>query len=79
MGIWRIFGHAPGCLESPSPALHCHAQHPPPPPPPGALCPGLRPYVRKKSLPSTPESSPLIPNLVYFPDLKDALKSYMHA
>eukprot|EP00983_Pelagomonas_calceolata_P076797 1153576-Pelagomonas_calceolata.AAC.1 len=29
--------------------------------------------------PSTPESSSPIPNLICFPDLKDALKSHMHA
>eukprot|EP00983_Pelagomonas_calceolata_P052209 1142738-Pelagomonas_calceolata.AAC.1 len=35
--------------------------------------------AQEEARPSTPESSPLIPNLVYSPDLKDALKSHMHA
>eukprot|EP00983_Pelagomonas_calceolata_P057553 1145115-Pelagomonas_calceolata.AAC.1 len=34
--------------------------------------------AREEARPSTPESPPL-PNIVYFPDLKDALKSHMHA
>eukprot|EP00983_Pelagomonas_calceolata_P121887 1160848-Pelagomonas_calceolata.AAC.2 len=34
--------------------------------------------AREEARPITPESSP-IPNLVYFPELKDALKSHMHA
>eukprot|EP00983_Pelagomonas_calceolata_P065912 1148783-Pelagomonas_calceolata.AAC.4 len=35
--------------------------------------------AREEARPSTPESSSHIPILVYFPNLKDALKSYMHA
>eukprot|EP00967_Tisochrysis_lutea_P062820 scaffold80812_cov21-Tisochrysis_lutea.AAC.3 len=27
MGIWRVVGHAPRHLDSPSPALHSHANH----------------------------------------------------
>eukprot|EP00983_Pelagomonas_calceolata_P042836 1138677-Pelagomonas_calceolata.AAC.1 len=33
---------------------------------------------RRGKTEGTPESFPLLPNLVYFPDLKDALKSHMH-
>eukprot|EP00983_Pelagomonas_calceolata_P024846 782238-Pelagomonas_calceolata.AAC.1 len=35
--------------------------------------------AQEEAKPSTPGSSPLIPNLVNFPDLKDALKFHMHA
>eukprot|EP00983_Pelagomonas_calceolata_P075604 1153086-Pelagomonas_calceolata.AAC.5 len=35
--------------------------------------------AREEARQSTSESSSPIPNLVYFPDLKDAFKSLMHA
>eukprot|EP00983_Pelagomonas_calceolata_P066020 1148830-Pelagomonas_calceolata.AAC.2 len=46
--------------------------------------PGGKPFysiawlAREVARPSTPGSSSLIPKLIYFPDLKDALKSHMH-
>eukprot|EP00983_Pelagomonas_calceolata_P068243 1149826-Pelagomonas_calceolata.AAC.1 len=47
--------------------------------------PGSTPFyniawtAREEPRPSTSESSSSIPNLIYFPDFKDALKSHMHA
>eukprot|EP00983_Pelagomonas_calceolata_P022113 694288-Pelagomonas_calceolata.AAC.1 len=35
--------------------------------------------AREEARPRTPESSSPIPNLVYFPNLKDALKSHLQA
>eukprot|EP00983_Pelagomonas_calceolata_P056070 1144427-Pelagomonas_calceolata.AAC.4 len=35
--------------------------------------------AQDEARPSTPGSSSSVPNLVYFPNLKDALKSHMHA
>eukprot|EP00983_Pelagomonas_calceolata_P041222 1137971-Pelagomonas_calceolata.AAC.1 len=35
--------------------------------------------AQEEARPSTPETSSPIPDLMYFPDLKDALKSHMHA
>eukprot|EP00983_Pelagomonas_calceolata_P036169 1131773-Pelagomonas_calceolata.AAC.1 len=35
--------------------------------------------AQEKARPSIPESSSPIPNLVYFPDLKDVLKFHMRA
>eukprot|EP00983_Pelagomonas_calceolata_P050058 1141786-Pelagomonas_calceolata.AAC.3 len=47
--------------------------------------PGNNPFYNtawlawKEARPSTSESSSPTPNLMFFPDLKDALKSHMHA